>query len=79
MHTVEGKVAALGWIVEDLREWRAEARVQLEDLVKADEIAEAVAKKMRGERTLHLTWVQKAAAFVVGAVAVAGGIKGLWA
>jgi len=84
MHQVESKVAAIGWIVDDLREWRAEVRLvlerieqQLEGLVKADEVAEAVVTAL-GRRTRRdfALW-QKAIAFVVAAVAVAGGIKGL--
>ncbi len=70
----------LAWRIDALDEWRKDVdldRARLKDLVKADEIAEAVAKKVNHERTLQLTLVQKAVAFLVGAVAVAGGIKGL--
>lgn len=77
MHAVEGKAAALEWLVDDLREWRAQARTQLEDLVKADDVAEAVAERMKRDRALGLTFVQKAAAFVVGAVLLADSVRGL--
>ncbi len=70
----------LAWRIDALDEWRKDVdldRARLKDLVKADEIAEAVAKKVNHERTLQLTLVQKAVAFLVGALAVAGSIKGL--
>lgn len=70
--------------LEALDEWRRETvdpelallRRDLEELLKADEIADAVAEKMRHTRTVHLTLVQKTAAFVVGAAAVASAIHG---
>ena len=72
------------WRLDALDLWRKDVDhslgsidERLKGLLKADEIAEAVAQKMRSERTLGLTFVQKLGVFVVGAVAVAGGLKGL--
>lgn len=63
LHTLEGKVVALDLLVADLREWRAQIRVQVEQnskridgLVKADEIADAVAAKLREERIDGVTF-----------------------
>lgn len=54
------------WRLDALDKWRTEIDGRLSrleqrvgDLTKADEIAEAVAQKMRSERTLGLTFVQK--------------------
>lgn len=81
---LELAVLRLAWRLDALDEWRREVseqvagnRRELERLVKADEIADAVADKVNETRTLHLTFVQKAAAFIVGLVAVADGIRGL--
>jgi hypothetical protein len=90
-HDVLSAITGLRFQVEDLREWRAETRTQLgvlsrrcdelaeqiDRVLKADEIADAVANRMAQQNTLRLTVVQKAAAFMLAAVALAGGIKGL--
>jgi hypothetical protein len=81
---VELAILRLAWRVDALDDWRSDVdrRVagnerELARLVKADEIAEAVAEKMKHERVLGLTFVQKAAASLVGLVVLADGIKGL--
>lgn len=77
IHDIDASIVAFRLLIDDLREWRAQARVQLEDLVKADDVAEAVTERMRKDRTLGLTFVQKACAFVVGGVVLADAVKGL--
>lgn len=77
LHTLETHVLALELHQQSLREWRAEARRQLEGLVNANDVAEAVAQRMKQDRTIGLTLVQKLAAFVVGAVLLADSVKGL--
>lgn len=77
-------MVALELFLADFREWRAEVRLQvqqntkrLDSLVKADEVAEAVAQRMQKDTRFGLTLVQKAAAFVVAALVLADSIKGL--
>lgn len=74
----------LAWRIDALDAWRQEIselvagnRRELDRLVKADEIAEQVAERLRKERTLQLTIVQKALITVVTLVTLAGGIKAL--
>lgn len=55
LHNVESKLVGVEFLLADLREWRAQARVQLEDLVKAEDIAEAVARKLGEKRDDELT------------------------
>lgn len=66
VHSIEGDVAALKWLTGDLREWRAEARVQLAEgdtlldgLVRKEEMETAVTEAVRKERGLQLTALQK--------------------
>ena len=82
-------IAGLRLQVESLREWRAELRTQLQalierydelsaqigDVLKADEIADEVAKKMNATNTLRLTFVQKALAAIVGIGGLAASIR----
>lgn len=84
-------IAGLRFQVEDLREWRAELRTQLEslierydelaaqigDVVKADEIADEVTKRMKETNTLRLSFVQKAAVFVVALTGLGASIRTL--
>lgn len=76
-HDIEGTVAGLKFMVDDLREWRAQARLQLEDLVKADELADAVAQRLNaqaqnaltaGEYRLHRWQVWLGGVAIVGAI-----------
>ena len=85
VHKLSNDVLGLRYEIDALREWRVEVRLQLEQveyelegMLKADEVAEAVAEKMSEQHTFHLTLVQKTAAIAVGVVAVADGIKGLF-
>lgn len=78
------QLARIRWRLDALDEWRAAVErtlgqmdERLQGIVKADELASAVADKIKEERAIGLTLVQKLCVFVVGAVAVAGGIKGL--
>ena len=78
LHHAESKLVGIEFMLNDLREWRAQARVQfegfgvqLEGLVKADELADALAKKMRNERTFHLTIVEKVGAGLFALLLVA--------
>lgn len=73
----------IAWRLDAFDQWRTRIDLrfealerELQRLVKADEIAEAVAAKMKSERTLQLTFVQKTVALLVGAVAIADGIRG---
>ncbi len=59
----------LVWRIDALDQWRKEIEQRLgllnskvDGLTRADEIAEAVAQKMRQEHSLNLTIVQKGAA-----------------
>lgn len=81
---LELELAEAKWRLRALDEWRKDVEKRLsgcverlDGLTKSDEIAEAVAAKMRSERVLQLTWAQKAVAGVVGAVAFADAIRGL--
>lgn len=81
---VELAIMRLAWRLDALDKWREEIselvagnRRELDRLVKADEIAEQVADRLRHERTLHLTIVQKALITVVTVVGLAGSIKAL--
>ena len=80
MHSVEGRTAAHGWMLDELHDWRTRAVAQLDeherrlrDIVKADEIAEAVAAKVSG--TVRLSVVQKVVGTLAAAIAIAGGAK----
>ena len=65
IHTIEGTQVAHKFLIDDLREWRAQARVQLEQLVSAQEIADAVTAKLEERKRREWTWVQKIGAGVV--------------
>lgn len=65
MHNVESKLSGLEWFINDYKEFRRETRHQLseherqlDELVKSDEIAEAVAEKMKENGTVRLTKAQ---------------------
>lgn len=82
----EVELARHGWRLDALDAWRKEVDpwrvlvdVELRRIVTAKEIADEVTATLNQQRTLRLTVVQKAAAFVIGAVAVADGIRGLLA
>lgn len=84
VHELVELVGAIRWQTDDLREWRREVREtldqhsrQLLELVKSEEIADAIADRMRRQHTLQLTLLQKLIAGVVAGVAFADGIRGL--
>lgn len=84
VHGVEGSVVALEWQIRGLQEWRGETRRLLDELaesldgiVKQDELADALAARMRRQHTLQLTILQKVIAGVVGLTAFADAIRGL--
>lgn len=73
------------WRLDALDEWRRRtvdpAIVRFDDglreLVRADEIADAVVHAIGDRARQRFTFWQKAGGFAVAAVAVAGGVKGL--
>lgn len=72
----------LAWRLDALDTWRKSIdrdlgtlAATLGELTKADEIADAVAKKMNDTHTLHLTFVQRAAVFLVGLSSLAAAVK----
>lgn len=83
--------ARILWRLDALDEWRDRtdkriaglddavraAHERMDGIVKAEEVATAVADKLRAEKTLQLTVMQKIAAGLVAAVALADGIRGL--
>lgn len=48
----------------------------VEEIVKADEIAEAISKKIKGRNTLELTIFQRGMAVVIFVIAVADFVRG---
>ena len=60
-HDLGNELARLKWHVDDLREWRAKAAGQLDGIVKAEEIADAVADALHERRAMHFTVGQKIA------------------
>lgn len=86
VHQLEGTVAGNRFIVDDLREWRAEVRKELElmqqavnRLSTADEIAEKVSQRVRNDRAFAFTWLQKTGAFVLSCLVVADFVRGFFA
>lgn len=88
MHDIEAELIGFKYLLDDLREWRKRADRKLEDLVKADELAEAVAQKLNEGTTQKLTqgtfnldrWQVRIAGGGLAlaiAIAVAGGLKAL--
>lgn len=84
LHKLEGGQASHTWQLEDLREWRAQARTQIDSnakridrLVTKDEMEAAVTEQLRKDKGLVLTGVQKLAITVVGVATLADSIKGL--
>ena len=63
-HALESKMVGVELKLRLLDDWRVRASEQLEDLVKADELAELLAQRVRHERTISLTIVQKIGAAV---------------
>lgn len=85
MHDLESEVRGVTFLVENAERWRIRVErhlrsidKSLEGILKADEIADAVAAKIDTQHTIRLTRVQRLAALLVAVVAFAGGIKGLW-
>ena len=70
-HALESKMVGVELMLRLLDGWRIRASEQLEDLVKADELAELLAQRVRSERTLGLTIVQKIGATVFALLLVA--------
>ena len=82
LHTVESTVIGIQYLVADLGKWRDEVRnrldtlsEQLDNLVNADEIAQAVATRMRSTRTIHLTFVQKSVGLIAALTAIVASLK----
>lgn len=81
---VEMAVLRLAWRLDALDKWREKVDDNLSELerglraiVDEDKIEKAVRTAVRNERTLGLTFVQKVAVGLVGAVSLADAIKGL--
>lgn len=78
------RVAKLEWRADAIDRWRdrldhelSEVNARVERLAKADEIADAVAEKVDGNRKLQLSWWQKAGAGLAAMLFAAAQIKGL--
>lgn len=76
--------AKLIWRIDALDKWRSEIdgrmavlESKVNDLTFSDRVAEALATKLEQKRNIEFTIWQKVGAGFVGAVAIAGGIKGL--
>ncbi len=71
-------VLRLAWRLDALDQWRAETvdpslvrlDVKLRDIVKADEIADAVAEKMKAQGRIQLTRVQTVIAACAAVAAI---------
>lgn len=61
----------------DIDAWKRDVEEQIDKMVKADEIADAVAARIRGDHQFRLTVTQKITGGLVVAVTVAGGVKAL--
>lgn len=84
MEERERDLLRIVWRIDALDDWRKDvdgrlgaAERQLSELVKADQIAEAVADKMSAANTLHLSQRQRAWAFAFGLFASLGSIAGV--
>lgn len=84
MEEREREFLRIGWRLDALDTWRKDvdarlgvAEKQLLELVKADEIAEAVADKMNASTALHLSQSQRRWAFAFGALASVGSVAGV--
>lgn len=71
------QIATLNEWRRDIDAWKRDVEEQIDKIVKAEEIAEAVADRIRSDRSFQFTIVQKLAASLVGAVMVAGAVKAL--
>lgn len=74
----------IGWRLDALDEWRRETESrlggieqQVSELVKADQIAEAIARRMEANKELHLSVAQRYWAIGFGVVASLGSIGGI--
>ena len=84
MHSVESKLVGIELVLAALREWQhkvdgrlKELAEKLDGIVKADEIADEVAKRMRQTRSLHLTRVQRVLG-VIGTLALVATAARSW-
>lgn len=78
-------VLRLAWRLDAIDEWRdkidrrlGEHEAQLDHLMRADEIADAISERLKSERTMRLSWAQRVGAFLIGTAAVAANIRGFW-
>lgn len=77
--SVETRVLRHDWRLEALDRWRAESvdprlgrlEAQLNEIVKADEIAQRIADATLQARARRFTWGEKATGLLVAAAAVA--------
>jgi hypothetical protein len=72
------------WRLDALDDWRRRVddrlfavERQMAELVKADEIAEAVAEKMSDQQTIHLSRDQRRFAFFAGGATALGTVSGI--
>jgi len=68
-------LTALEWQLKDLILWKDRAELQLAELVKAEQIAEEVTKRIHKTNQIRLTFVQKAFGIVIGGIAVVDFIR----
>lgn len=84
VHALEASVRGLSWRLrlqgEHVKELRDEMRGVREDvaeILRAEDIAEAVAQKMKERNALLTTWPRRLGAFAAGAIVLAESLKGL--
>lgn len=90
MHQVGNDLVGLRYHVDSLRKWRDETArqqfdalgrrcdelaKQIDQVLKSDEIAQAVADKVNQTNTLRLSFVQKLSGLVIGAASLAAAVK----
>lgn len=69
--TAEKELVLLRWQINGLLKWKGETNKVLQEMLTKEEIAEAVAHKIRHDRSLKLSVMQKTAVGLAAAVAVA--------
>jgi DNA repair ATPase RecN len=63
-------LSALEWQLKDLIIWKQVAEIQLTEIVKAEEIADAISKRIHRTNTIRFTFVQKTLGSLVGVAAL---------
>jgi hypothetical protein len=70
-HSTEKTLLALGWDLKDLRREFAAIAPEVQRLARSEEIAAAVAAKLRSQRTFRLTRTQRVMGYIGLAAVIA--------